>query len=116
LGFSIGIAIDYFTGSLAINAIASTFLGFLRPFILKLFAPFDGYEPNTKPTIEYYGLSWWLSYSSLATFIHHTILFFSETFNFHNIFFTFGKIILSSFFTILLMTLFQYLFNKTKSQ
>ncbi len=115
LGFIIGISIDFFTGSLAIHTISSTFLGYFRPYILKLFAPFDGYDTNSAPTLQFYDLSWWIKYSLTATFLHHSILFISETFHFANLGMTFIKVVVSTILTTFLMTLLQYFFHKSKS-
>lgn len=112
LSFLIGISIDFFSGTIAINAFASTVSGYIRPYILKLFSPHDGYEKNTAPTIAFYNLNWWIKYSLFITMIHHSVLFFTETFHFHHIFFTLAKIIASSTLTLLLMILMQYFFHK----
>lgn len=112
LSFLMGISIDFFSGTIALNALASTVIGFLRPYILKLFSPYDGYEKNTAPTIAFYNLNWWFKYSLFITIIHHSILFFTETFHFKNIFFTLLKIIASSSLSIFLMILMQYFFHK----
>mgnify|MGYP005840767533 CR=1 FL=1 len=112
LSFLMGISIDLFSGTIALHAFASTIAGYLRPYILKLFSPHDGYEKNTAPTIAFYNLRWWIKYSLFITMIHHSVLFFTETFHFHHIFFTFAKILASSTLTIVLMILLQYFFHK----
>ncbi len=115
LGFIMGFSIDLFTGSMAIHASATTFIAYFRPFILSLFAPFDGYEKNTEPTLQYYNLSWWLKYATTTTGIHHFTLFLMEVFHFKNMYFLFLKTILSTMLTVFLMTLLQLFFYKSKS-
>lgn len=114
LSFILGFSIDAFTGSYAIHASATTLAGFIRPFILKLYAPFDGYEKLTEPTLEYYDISWWLKYAFTISIIHHFVLFLLETFHLNNIFFTFAKALISSILSVILMTLLQYFFHKSK--
>lgn len=116
LSFMIGISIDFFSGTIALNALASTVAGYLRPFILKLFSPHDGYEKNTAPTIAYYNLNWWIKYAFFMTIIHHSVLFLSESFHFHNISFTLLKIIVSSILSLILMILMQYFFHKSSKK
>lgn len=114
LGFITGFSIDLFTGSIAIHAAATTFIAYARPFILSLFAPFDGYEKNTQPTLQYYDISWWLKYATTATTIHHFALFLLEVFRFDNLYFVFLKTFLSTIFTVFLMTLLQLFFHKSE--
>lgn len=115
LSFILGISVDLFSGTIAIHAFASTIIGFLRPFVLKIFAPYDGYEKNSAPTIDFYEVKWWIKYSLLLTFIHHAILFFTETFHFKHFFFTMIKIIASTILSMILMLLFQYFFHKKQN-
>ncbi|NSW44681.1 MAG: rod shape-determining protein MreD [Bacteroidales bacterium] len=112
LGFLIGITIDFFSGTIAIHALASTVAGYARPFVLKLFSPHDGYEKNTNPTIAYYDIEWWIKYALFITFIHHSVLFIVESFHLNYLIFTLTKIILSSLITIIIMVLMQYFFHK----
>ncbi|MCX7862021.1 MAG: rod shape-determining protein MreD [Bacteroidales bacterium] len=112
LGFLIGFLVDLFTGSIAIHAAATTFISFLRPYILQLFAPIDEYQKNSQPTLEFYDLSWWIKYSLSVSFVHHSALFWLEKFNFTHFGFVLLKTIVSSCLSVFLMTLFQLFFNK----
>ncbi len=116
LSFILGFTVDLFTGSYAIHAFATTFIGYIRPFVLKLYSPFDGYDKNTKPTIEFYDIYWWLKYAFTITFIHHSILFLLETFHLHNLFHTTVKALISTILTVILITLLQHFFHKSKSK
>lgn len=116
LSFLIGISIDFFSGTMAINAFASTVAGYMRPFILKLFSPHDGYEKNSAPTIAFYNLNWWIKYAMFMTLIHHGVLFFTETFHLHAVLYTMAKIIMSSVLSLILMILMQYFFHKSSKK
>jgi hypothetical protein len=116
LGFILGISVDFFSSTLAINAFATTFIAFLRPYILTFFSPHDGYEANTEPTIAFYDISWWIRYSLVMIFFHHFILFYLEAFNFNNLFYTLIKVILSSVLSFSIILLIQLFFHKTPKQ
>ncbi len=116
ISFIIGFSLDAFTGTYGIHAFATTLIGFLRPTILKFYAPIDGYDKNTNPTIQFYDIYWWLKYSFTITFIHHLILFIIETFHFYEIHITIFKALLSTIISIILMTLLQYFFHKSKEK
>lgn len=114
LGFFTGFIIDIFSGTIAINTIATTFTCYIRPFALNLFSPREGYEKTTFPTLQYYSLTWVVKYTSLIVFIHHFVLYFVEVFRFSGFFFTLLRITLSSIFTILIILLVQFIFYKRK--
>ena len=114
--FIIGITIDMFTDTGGMHASACVFMGYIRPGILKLFSPRDGYEFGTQPTVQYLGIPWFLSYAGILILAHHLILFYVEIFRFSEFFSTFFRVIISSLFTLLLVIVTQYLFYRKKNQ
>jgi cell shape-determining protein MreD len=115
-GFAMGITIDLFYDTAGMHAAACVFIAYLRPGLLKLFSPRDGYEFGTQPTIQYLGIPWFLSYSGILILLHHLILFYIEVFRFSEFFSTFFRVIVSSLFTVLLVVISQYLFHRKKVQ
>jgi rod shape-determining protein MreD len=115
LGFSSGMVVDIFSNTPGMHASATVFLAFLRPYVLRLFAPREEYQPGTIPTISYYGISWFLRYSIILVLAHHSFLFFIEVFSLTHFFSTFLRIISSSVFTIILILIAQ-LFSQGKKQ
>jgi hypothetical protein len=115
-GFLIGITIDMFADTGGMHAAACVFMGYIRPGILKLFSPRDGYEFGTQPTVQYLGIPWFLSYAGILVLAHHLILFYVEIFRFSEFFSTFFRVIISSLFTLLLVIVTQYLFYRKKNQ
>ena len=115
-GFVMGITIDLFYDTAGMHAAACVFIAYLRPGLLKLFSPRDGYEFGTQPTIQYLGIPWFLSYSGILILLHHLILFYIEVFRFSEFFSTFFRVIVSSVFTVLLVVISQYLFHRKKAQ
>jgi rod shape-determining protein MreD len=108
LGFLLGLSIDIFSETIGIHTAATVFIAYIRPFVLKFFAPHDGYQSGSLPRISTYGLPWFIKYTTLLVLTHHTILFYIEMFTIQDFFITFFRVILSSVFTILFIILSQY--------
>jgi hypothetical protein len=116
IAFVLGITIDMFYDTAGMHAAACVLIAYIRPGVLKLFSPRDGYESGTQPTIQYLGVPWFLSYSAILVILHHFVLFFLEMFRFSEFFSTFFRVIVSSIFTMILIVVSQYLFNRKKEQ
>lgn len=114
--FLIGITMDMFSDTGGMHAAACVFMGYIRPGVLKLFSPRDGYEFGTQPTVQYLGVPWFLSYAGILILSHHLILFYVEIFRFSEFFSTFFRVIVSSFFTLFLVIVTQYLFYRKKQE
>jgi rod shape-determining protein MreD len=112
LAFLIGISIDAFSYTLGMHTVAIVFIAYLRPAVLKLIAPRDGYEANTNPLPHFYGLAWFLKYTITLTLIHHFVLFYLEMCRFSDFFLTFFRVLISAFFSVCLIIIFQYLFYR----
>ena len=110
--FLIGVTIDMFGNTSGMHAAASVLMAFARPGILRLIAPRDGYEAETRLTPYVMGFKWFFTYVSLAVLVHHLAYFYIEVFRFTEFFFTFFKAILNSVITIMLIILGQYIFSK----
>jgi rod shape-determining protein MreD len=100
LSFITGFIIDIFTGSPGMHSSATVLAGFVRPYVLRLVSPRDGYEPNSSPSMLTYGFAWFLSYALLIVFVHHIALFYLEVFRFTDFFRTMLRVLLSSLFSI----------------
>ena len=116
ISFLLGISIDLFYDTIGMHASASVFMAFCRPTVLKLFSPRDGYDSNMQPSIPYLGMSWYLSYAGVLIILHHLVLFYVEVFRFSNFFGTFFKVLMSSFFTLLIIIITQLLFYKQRDK
>jgi rod shape-determining protein MreD len=112
LGFFLGLTIDIFSGTIGIHTSATVFLAYLRPHILNLMAPREGYETGTLPRIYYYGFRWFLQYTVILVLAHHIFLFFMEAFRFSDFFTTLLRALVSAFFSILLILISQFIFNR----
>lgn len=107
-----GFIIDIFTQTIGMHMAASIFLAYVRPFILRLVSPREGYEFGLTPTIKDMGIVWFITYSGILIFLHHTFLFYVEAFKFTEFFSTLWRSILSSVFTLVLAVAAQYLSYK----
>ena len=108
LGFALGLAIDLFSGILGMHTAASVLVAYIRPYLLELLAPRDGYEPETFPRIHYYGFFWFLKYTLLIVVIHHLALFYLEVFQLTHFLSTLLRVILSSILSTSTIVLSQY--------
>ena len=108
LSFGTGMVIDIFTGTPGMHASASVLAGMIRPPVLRSISPRDGYEPGAHPSMFVYGFRWFLLYTIVMVFIHHTALFYLEVFRFTDFFRTLLRVLLSSFFTILFVLIIEF--------
>jgi len=108
LSFITGSTIDYFSGSPGMHASATVLAGFVRPYVLGVISPRDGYEGNTAPAMATYGFRWFLIYASIIVLVHHTALFYMEVFRLAEFFRTFVRVIFSSVFSITFILLLEF--------
>ncbi len=108
LSFGTGIILDFFSGSPGMHSSATVFAGFVRPYILQIIAPRDGYELRSEPSMMNYGFRWFLTYTLLVVLVHHTALFYLEVFRFADFFRTMLRVLISSLFTIAFIVLIEY--------
>jgi len=108
LSFVIGIVIDFYSGSMGMHAFASTFAGFARSLVLRSISPRDGYNKGAQLSMLNYGFRWFLVYAAIIVLVHHTALFFIEAFRITDFFRTFFRIILSSVFSLLFITIIEF--------
>ena len=109
ISFVLGALMDIFCSSPGMHSSATVLAGFVRPYILRVVAPRDGYESGSDPSLMIYGLRWFLIYTSLVVIIHHTALFYLEVFRLTAFFSTMLRVILSSLFSVTFILLLEYI-------
>ncbi|HPY66859.1 MAG TPA: rod shape-determining protein MreD [Bacteroidales bacterium] len=109
ISFLTGFLIDLFSGTPGMHSSATVLAGFIRPFILRIKSPRDGYEAGSNPSMFMYGFRWFLGYSIPIVFIHHFALFYLEVFRFTDFFNTLLRVLLSSLFTITFILLLEFI-------
>jgi hypothetical protein len=87
---------------------SSVLAGFVRPYVLRIISPRDGYEPGSDPSMLTYGFRWFLIYAFLILLVHHTALYYLEVFRFADFFRTLLRVLLSSFFSLAFILLLEY--------
>lgn len=110
VGFLIGIVMDLFYDTLGMHAASCVLVCYLRTYLVNFLTPTGGYDNNISLSIKDLGLGWYLPYLIIFVFIHHFALFFLEIASFHLFFYTLLKIIASTLFTVLLLTIGEFLF------
>jgi rod shape-determining protein MreD len=108
LSFGTGIVVDLFSGSPGMHTSATLLAGFVRPYVLAIISPRDGYEGRSEPSIMNFGFRWFLTYTVLIVLVHHTALFYLEVFRFTDFFRTFLRVLMSSLFTVIFIMVFEF--------
>lgn len=107
-GFALGLTIDLWEHTPGMHTAATVLIAFIRPYLLSLMSPRDGYEPETFPRVYFYGFAWFLKYTLLMVFIHHLLLFYLEVFQLQNFLSTLSRVILSTILSASTIVLSQF--------
>jgi rod shape-determining protein MreD len=108
LSFLLGLTIDLFSGTPGLHSSATLLAGFIRPHVLRLVAPRDGYEAGSDPSMYTYGFRWFLTYAIIIVLIHHTALFYLEVFRLAGFFRTLFRVIISTVFSVSFILIIEY--------
>jgi len=109
LSFATGLTMDLFSGTPGMHTSATVLAGFIRPYVLRITSPRDGYETGAGPSMIVYGFRWFLIYASILVFVHHLALFYLEVFRLAGFFSTLLRVILSSLFSVSFIILLEYI-------
>lgn len=110
-----GYSVDIFYGTPGMHMTTCTLIGFLRPKLLSMLAPREGYEFGQQATMQDMGRTWFLTYTIILVLIHHFVLFYLEMFSFREFFHTLLRVFMSSAATVLLIIVTQFLFYRSKT-
>ncbi|MBO7570780.1 MAG: hypothetical protein J6T48_01355 [Bacteroidales bacterium] len=114
LGLLMGLGVDLFDSTLGLHASGGVLVAFVRTFALDIFSPHDGYEANKQLSVRNYGYYWFFKYAITLILVHHLWIFFFENLSFANIFFTLGKVVISSATSFVVILLFHLLLMSRK--
>jgi hypothetical protein len=101
------LVMDLTSGTLGLHIAATVFAGFLRPYVLNLISPHEGYEKGELPGLQTYGFRWFITYILIIVTFHHIALFYIEVFRFEYFFRTLLRVMLSTGFTVLFIIIIQ---------
>ncbi|GAA3934436.1 hypothetical protein [Hymenobacter algoricola] len=110
LGFVLGLSMDLFYDTGGVHAAAAVLLAFLRPWVLRLLTPRDGYDAADSVNVHQMGGQWFVVYLGLLVVIHHAAFFLLELGSFRAFGLTLVKIGASTLFTGLTLLIVQLLF------
>jgi len=111
LSFLMGFLVDWFYDSPGVHAGALVLTAYVRPFVLRVLEPYEGYNMNEVPDLKKFGIGWFSSYLSILLLIHLFTYFSIEAFSYVFIF----DILLSTMLTFvgsfIVILLVQYIFR-----
>lgn len=114
LGFFTGLSIDLFVGTPGLHAGATVFMAFMRPTIIRILSSGKDLEKIIDPSINAMGSTWFLFYSFILVFMHHTMLFLLEAFSINQLGDTLLRIIASVPISEIFILLIAYFFRSKK--
>jgi hypothetical protein len=110
MGFGLGLFMDVFSNTGAANAVACLVMVFCRPIFLGSIGPMDMGSEAIRPTIYNLGIKSYFTYAMFLLLIHHLVFFFLDVFTFVNILDTVLRVVISLFFSLILVMLCQFVF------
>ncbi len=109
--FFIGLVIDIFSGTVALNAAASVIAAYMRKYILAWISPRMGYMQGTLPSYLFYGYGWFIKYALFFTFIHHLWFYLLDVFSFRLIGIVLVKALINTLISVIFILLLHFLFK-----
>nr|WP_294789851.1 rod shape-determining protein MreD [uncultured Mucilaginibacter sp.] len=116
LAFILGLTVDAFYDTPGLHAAACVLLALVRILFISITVQKDGFDNEPEPTLSIMGFRWFLTYTIILTFIHHTFLFLLEAFNFSDLLFILQRVITSAIFTVFLMLITGLLFFRKRER
>jgi hypothetical protein len=108
LSFFTGLVMDFSSGTPGMHTSATVLAGFVRPYVLRVISPRDGYELGSEPSMLTYGFKWFFIYVLIVVTVHHFALFYLEVFRLADFFITMLRVLLSSLFSVSFILLIEY--------
>lgn len=115
-GFFMGLAVDLFNGTPGLNAAATVFMAFVRPFVINAMTRRKDINENDEPSLENMGVGRFLVYSLLLLLAHNLLLFTLEVFSFKLLGTVLLQTLLSVFSSVMLIFIILLLFKKSKNK
>ena len=116
LSFFTGFTQDIFVHTGGIHAAAATFIGFMRPLLLRTIVSKRDYESGLQPGVADLGWTWFLTYAGLSVLMHSLIVFYLDKFSFHGFFITFKQALFQAIATLFFIAMFEFLMNIRKKK
>jgi hypothetical protein len=107
MGFAMGVGVDLFLNTGGMHALATVFVAYVRPLVLRVLRPPEGYEPDDRPILGVVQPGWFLTYYLVCILIHHFVYYAVEIFSFSFFLYFLKKWLLTSLATLVLITVAQ---------
>lgn len=107
--FLLGLMVDMFMNTPGILSFSLVFVAYLRPFILNLLQPRDGYFSGSRPNVKDLGWIWYFQFSIIITFVFHLVYFIILGMSHDHLLVMIWKSIISTLFALAIIYLFQLL-------
>ncbi|MGI9525646.1 MAG: rod shape-determining protein MreD [Weeksellaceae bacterium] len=112
--FILGIGIDIFEMSGGINAFATVFIAFIRPFIVNVINMGNNEEAENVKLFRFNFIQWFI-YLATLIFSHHFIVLILEKFSFDNISHTLRQSAIGALITLIVIGIYIILFPPKRS-
>lgn len=113
VAFLLGLSIDFFSGTIGVNAGATLLIGFLKPHLDKIFSPRED-NKMIVPGFRSFGSNTFIQYASILVLVHHLALFALSAFAFNKLHLVFFKGVCSTLFTLLIIFIIEYYRSKRR--
>ena len=114
IAFVLGFILDGFSYTPGLQAFTGTAIMFLRYEYFNRLVDKEWLSTGVRPTFGLVDTGWFVTYTTIFTFLFHFILFTIEDFNFFGYSTTLLKILYSSSLAVFLILLFQFTFNRVQ--
>lgn len=114
IGFVMGMAVDIFNGTPGLNAAATVFMAYMRPFIIGITTRKSDIEGKSEPSVTEMGAEWFVVYGLLLMLLHNLVLFWLEAFSIKLLGVILLETIMSAPVSLLIILLIIYVFKPIK--
>ena len=114
LAFTFGLTVDIFSDTLAMNTAGLVFSAFIRPFVLAILQPTEGFEPGKRPSAFYFGLGKFLIYASILAFSFEIVFYLFEMFSLSKFLIVLYKSLVTSVMSVISISIIHILFLRNK--
>lgn len=116
LGFFTGLIVDLFNGTPGLNAAATVFMSFIRPYVISSMTRRKDINANDEPSLNNMGISWFIVYTLILLISHNFILFLLEAFSIKLLGTILIQTLLSVFSSLMLIFIILLLFKKSNKK
>ena len=114
--FILGLVVDIFYKTPGLHTSTSLLLAYVRPFIINLLLPKESTEwGDNTPTRFSMGIMQYITFVIFLTILHNAYLIFLEWMQFGNFLYFLGKLMVTTFISLLLIFISEILVNKKTS-